>query len=117
MTKTNPPRNELPDYFCGRLIYQDDDDDACQWVVYDGDKKQRFTSRKAAEQWCVKHAYNVTRDDVGLLFLAHSRVTSAHNVLREIAPRFCDEHLRIETLSVQLRRIADEIDTITSKHL
>lgn len=59
MSSYPPPRKVahidekwLPDYYLGRLIWEDTTSgDACRWVIYDGMTQQRFTTRAAAERW------------------------------------------------------------------
>lgn len=42
----------LPDYYFGQLIYFDEfGEDSCRWVIYDGLRKWRFPTKKAAMRW------------------------------------------------------------------
>lgn len=109
--------NNLPDYFQGRLIYELDDGDACRWVVYDGDKMQRFPTRKKAEKWCTEHSKKVSREELEILILATTRLTSSYQNLDRVAPKFVEEREVIEGLALALRQVADKLDTIISRHV
>lgn len=107
----------IPDYFMGRLIYELDDGDSCRWAVYDGDKVQRFLTRERAEEWCVEHTKDVSREEKEKLKLAVARITSSYKLLDKVAPLFIDEREVLEGLALALRQVADKIDTITARYV
>ena len=109
--------NSLPDYFCGRLIYELDDGDACRWVVYDGDTQQRFPTRKAAEKWCLRHVYSVNEADLGLLSLTIARLTSVYRTLDRLAAVMTDEKVTLEAIALSLRKATELLDHIQAKYV
>ena len=123
MCKSTPPHDysgamsSVPDYFCGRLIYELDDGDACKWVVYDGNTKQRFPTRADAEKWCLAHAYMCTRNDLGKLMLCQARLSTVHQALNTLAEAFTDERVNLQLISVNVRRYADQLDNIISRYV
>ena len=119
---TPPPSStmtdkDVPDYFCGRLIYRDDTD-AMRYVVYDGSEKHRFASRAAAEVWCIENSYRLSDDAVYALIRAYEHTVIAANVLRRFVEQYgSSDKTELEAISVALRRVADRIDTITSQYI
>lgn len=109
--------NSVPDYFCGRLIYELDDGDACKWVVYDGNTKQRFPTRADAEKWCLQHAYACSKNDLGKLMLCQARLSTVHQALNLLAEVFTEERVSLQLISVNVRRYADQLDTIISRYV
>lgn len=123
MSKLTPPHEVpdslcgIPDYFCGRLIYQLDDGDACRWVVYDGDTQQRFPTRQAAEKWCLKHVYSANEADLGLLSLTVARLTSVYRTLDRLAAVMTDERVTLESIALNVRKTAEMLDNIQAKYV
>lgn len=109
--------NGVPDYFCGRLIYYDDSE-AMKFVVYDGVNKVRFTSRAAAEKWCVQKASELQTEALGEIMRAFHHLSRASMVLRQLNTKYpMDEREQLEAISVSARRMADALDTIVSKYI
>ena len=119
--QTPPPATDglasVPDYFCGRLIYEVDDGDSCRWVVYDGNDKHRFPTRGQAEKWCVQHQLEVSDEDVSALMLAYARATSVYKNLDKLAAVFCDDKDMLQAIALNIRVNADKIDTIIAKYV
>ena len=119
--QTPPPADDrlsgIPDYFCGRLIYETDDGDSCRWVVYDGNNKQRFPSRQAAEKWCISHSYQATTEDISKVMLNYARLVSVYKSLDSLACVLTDERATLQGMALTLRRLADKLDNITAKYV
>lgn len=114
-----PPRSsfdELPDYYCGRLILKDTtSDDNCRWIVYDGRQSIRCVSKTAAYRVAAEQA-NATNDTaIYQLMAAHHAATRASDAAQKAADESADIRIACEQISVNLRRIADQIDTIISQ--
>lgn len=108
---------DVPDYFCGRLIYYDDTE-AMKFVVYDGVRKLRFTTRAAAEKWCVQKACALQPEALGEIMRAFHHLARASIVLRQLNTKYpMDEREQLEAISVSARRMADALDTIVSKYI
>ena len=108
---------DVPDYFFGRLIYQDDTD-AMRYVVYDGSEKHRFATRAAAEVWCVENSYRLSDNAVHALMRAYEHAATAATVLRRFVEQYgSSDRVELEAISVALRRVADRIDTITCQYI
>lgn len=119
--QTPPPAEEklmgIPDYFCGRLIYETDDGDSCRWVVYDGTRKQRFPSRQAAEKWCTTHSYQATTEDISKIMLNYARLVSVYKSLDSLACVLIDERVMLQGMALTIRRLADKLDNINAKYV
>ena len=108
--------NSIPDYFAGRLIYYDGiSDETMRWVVYDGHRKVRFTTRAAAEKFAAEEAANFKNDLMERLFLANLYADKARQAL-DAAATFAPENLKltIEKLALGFRKGNDLIDKITA---
>lgn len=123
MKPTPPPqqftmdRNDVPDYYCGRLIFYDDSE-AMHYVVYDGLKKVRFATRTAAEKFCIEKAYEIQTEAFGEISRAFHHLTRASIVLRQLNLKYpMDERVQLESISVNARRMADALDTILAKYI
>lgn len=119
MAIQTPPRStfeELPDYYCGRLILKDTSgEDNCRWIVYDGRQSIRCVSKTAAFRLAAEQA-NATNDTaIYHLMLAHHAATRASDAAQKAADECADIRIACEQISVNLRRIADQIDTIISQ--
>ncbi len=107
---------EPPDYFAGRLIYYDAiSPETMRWVVYDGHRKVRFTSRRAAEGWCVAESQKTNSEVIVRLMGAYLFADKAKQAL-EAAASFANElRQEIESYALEIRKISDKIDTIIAK--
>lgn len=109
--------NSKPDYFAGRLIYYDAiSPETMRWVVDDGHRKVRFTSRRSAERWCVAESQNTNSDLIARLTAAMLFADKAKQAL-EAAATFAPETLKqtIEKLALDIRKVNDQIDFITAQ--
>lgn len=110
-------RNDVPDYYCGRLIFYDDSE-AMRYVVYDGVNKVRFATRAAAEKFCIEKACEVQTEALGEIYRAFHHLTRASVILRQLNLKYpMNEREQLETISVNVRRMADALDTITAKYI
>lgn len=107
---------EPPDYFAGRLIYYDDiSPETMRWVVYDGHRKIRFTSRRAAERWCAAESLKIHSEVIDRLMVAYLYADKAKQAL-EAAASFANEmRQEIEFYALEIRKISDKIDTIIAQ--
>lgn len=106
--------NSIPDYFAGRLIYYDGiSAETMRWVVYDGHRKVRFTTRAAAEKFAAAEAAKFENEFIERLFLANLYADKAKSAL-EVAATFAPENLKqtIELLALDIRKVYDKIDII-----
>lgn len=107
---------EAPDYFAGRLIYYDDiSPETMRWIVYDGHRKIRFTSRRAAERWCAAESLKVHSEVIDRLMVAYLYADKAKQAL-DAAASFANElRKEIEFYALEIRKISDKIDTIIAQ--
>lgn len=108
--------NSIPDYFAGRLIYYDGiSAETMRWIVYDGHRKVRFTTRAAAEKFAAEEAAKSENDFMERLFLANLYADKARKAL-DAAATFAPENLKqtIEKLALGIRKANDLIDKITA---
>lgn len=117
MTKNKeftPPRDELPEYFLGRLIYFDDlSGDQMKWVVYDGRQKVRCVSRKSAEEYCRQMVAKVHPAVNEKLWRIIEHIDTAWQELDKAAQFYpVDARLELERKSLELRMIGQRVDTI-----
>lgn len=116
-----PPtsNHELPRYFCGRLIYYDQDtDNRMQWVVYDGANVNRFTSEKAAEMWCLKNGVRLSHQTVQALQYASYKLYQASDSLDKCAAQMPqNDKILTEDVSVTLRRCADRLQMVVNHYI
>lgn len=122
MNKSPPPRevlNELPDYYLGHLIFYDDrDDDAMRWVVYDGRTKVRCISKAAAEKYISKKVADISETEIYDTMIAHHHLMRAWKSLDQAAiDSKVEDKLWLELVSVEVRRITDKIDTFISQRI
>lgn len=114
-----PPRNsfdELPDYYCGRLILKDNQsDDNCRWIVYDGRQYIRCVSKTAAYRLAAEQA-NATNDTaIYHLMAAQHAASRASEAAQRAADESAEIRIQCEEISVKLRLLADKLDTIISQ--
>lgn len=104
---------EVSDYYMGRLIINDDNpDETMHWVVYDGLQRVRCTSKAAAMRYCQERALGVTEDAIQGLMLAYDKIRNGYMQLDKLARMVpAVDRPTIETISVNVRRIADQLDT------
>lgn len=108
---------DVPDYFCGRLIYFDDSE-AMHYVVYDGVNQHRFATRQDAEKWCLQMVDEVMPSAIAECMRAYHHLTRASITLRELKRRYpMEESELLELISVNSRRLADKLDDIISKYI
>lgn len=108
---------DVPDYFCGRLIFIDETN-SMRYVVYDGHSRHQFPTRAAAERWCIEQAGSVTDDALAELMRAQAHASKAAAILRTAVERYpYTESVDIEAIGVNVRRMADKIDEIVSKYI
>lgn len=117
MEPTPPPvhTKPLPDYYLGMLLYYDDEsDDNCRWVVYDGHSRTRCVSRKSAidliSATVLGQAEAKTRS-----FLLDARMSFAHAMHQLDNAALHSEglqRLRLSRTAVKIRPVLVEIDNI-----
>ena len=122
MNKSTPPRevlNELPDYYLGHLIFYDNgDDDAMRWVVYDGRTKVRCISKAAAEKYISEKVADISETEIYETMIAHHHLKRAWKALNKAAnDSKVEDKLWLELKSVEVRRIAAQIDTFISQRI
>lgn len=108
--------NSIPDYFAGRLIYYDGiSAETMRWVVYDGHRKVRFTTRAAAEKFAAEEAAKFENEVFERLFLASLYADKAQKAL-DAAATFASDALKseLESNALAIRKIVDKIDLITA---
>lgn len=119
---TTPPRdvlNELPDYFLGCLIFWDNDEgDNMRWICYDGRTKYRCATRAAAEA-CARQLKGVaTHEQIGHLTSAHHFLTRAwKSIDKAAAESDINTRLWLELKAVEVRKLADAVDTLISQKI
>lgn len=113
-TNNLPPPNDLPEYYLGRLIlYEPLARDACKWVVYDGVHKVRCASRQSALSYCEETSVNMPYKLQEGLTAAYTRIMHACGKLESVGERYGGENTAyIQHLALQLRLLADRIDTL-----
>lgn len=122
MDNSTPPREvlkDLPDFYLGCLIfYEDTPDNAMKWICYDGRQKYRCISRQAAES-CARQLYKLTtKEGVGHLFTAHHFLTRAYKAIDKAAAESdIETRLWLELKAVEVRKLADAIDLLTSQKI
>lgn len=106
--------DELPDFVAGQLIYYDPDD-GCHWVVYDGEHRNKFASRKAAERFCIERVSKVNNAQVGVLLAAQFRTRQVSDRLGEFfVASDLDRTRQVHAIGADLRRISDNLDKIAA---
>lgn len=108
----------LPDYIGGRLLFYDEfSDDNMRYVVYDGYRKIRFISRKAAEKWIMEQVTGGSQECVECAMIAQMHLDRAWRALHNASNHANNADLKIqfESYSVNTRRICDETDKIISQ--
>lgn len=97
----------------GRLIINDDNpNETMHWVVYDGFQRVRCTSKAAAMRYCQERALDVTDDAIHGLMLAYDKIRNGYMQLDKLAAMVpAVDRPTIETISVNVRRVADQLDT------
>ena len=122
MNKSTPPRevlNELPDYYLGHLIFYDDrENDAMHWVVYDGRTKVRCVSKAAAEKYISEKVADISETEINHSMIAHHHLTRAWKALDRAAnDSEVEDKIWLELVSVEVRKIADKVDTFISQRI
>lgn len=115
---TPPPRdNSLPDYIAGKLVYKDvNSDDNMRYVVYDGRTRIRFMTWHQAVSWCVHQAYDYDNEFVYNATTVYHKLLTTGNHLEKLAGQSRPEDkILLEQLSVNVRKIADYLDTFISQ--
>lgn len=110
---------DLPDYYMGRLIIHDEDsDDNMRWIVYDGLTQVRCVSKTAAMMYIQEHALKVNDDALHYLYIEHDRLRRSYMHLDDIAAMLpAADRPTIEAISVNLRKIADSLDTYLAQQV
>lgn len=121
-TITTPPRevlNDLPDYYLGCLIYYDDTpDNTMRWICYDGHTKYRCISQPAAMNCAAQLNKIATDKQIGHLTLSHHFLTRAWKTLdMAAAASDIETRLWLELKSVEVRKLADALDTLISQKI
>lgn len=119
---TTPPRevlNELPDYFLGCLIYHDDrEGNTMRWICYDGRTKYRCATRASAEACARRIAGYATDEQIGHLITAYHFLTRAWRTIDKAAAESdVNTRLWLELKAVEVRKLADAIDTLISQKI
>lgn len=119
---TTPPHevlNELPDYYLGCLIYHDDEEDnAMRWICYDGRTKYRCATRSAAEACARKITRLATDEQIGHLTTSFHFLTRAWRAIDKAAAESdVNTRLWLELKAVEVRKLADAIDTLISQKI
>ena len=110
---------DLPDYYMGRLIIHDvDSADNMRWIVYDGLTQVRCVSKTSAMKYIQEHALMVNDDALHYLYIEHDRLRRSYMHLDEIAAMLpAADRPTIEGISVNLRKIADSLDTYLAQQV
>ena len=103
---------DIPDYYLGCLLYYDDEtDDNCRWVVYDGHNKIRCTSRQSAVDYITHLRLDRSEEVTRLLVSARLLVNKASEQLHRSATLVTGpQQLLFEQLSARLRPFVVELD-------
>lgn len=116
MNKSTPPPTivctDVPDYYLGKLLYYDDDsDDNCRWVVYDGYNKIRCPTRSAAIDYISKTSLSTNDETRRQLLSARLHLNRAMMALDKAADQSAGvEKLQYARLAVRLRPTLVDID-------
>lgn len=118
MNKTPPPPDQLydnvPDYILGKLLYYDQDsDDNCRYVVYDGARKVRCATRKDAIAYIQSTVLKNDSEAQRLTLSARAHIQKALEELDKAATRTGANSLVLARLSVKLRPYIVELDNLT----
>ena len=129
MKNLPPPRDrwlshqdasELPDFVCGRLIYYDSNPlhrETMRWVVYDGIKKVRCSTKQSAISYAVSQANRFNHEH--LIDLANSIAMIRQGIAKaeKVAnAQPADVRQRIERLTLQLRLTTDQLYKLYELH-
>jgi hypothetical protein len=108
---------ELPDYYCGQLIWKEEGN-SLAWCVYDGNQIDRFQTRELAERFALARHGTVTDDCIGRLMQIYYRINTCNQALHREAgiapPPF---NISLEKISARLAHQRDELDKIISQML
>lgn len=115
MDKSTPPPivcTDIPDYYLGKLLYYDDDsDDNCRWVVYDGQNKIRCPTRSAAIDYISQTSLSTNDETRRQLLSARLHLNRAMSALDKAADLSAGvEKLQYARLAVRLRPTLVDID-------
>lgn len=111
--------DDLPDYAFGRLIYRDDvTHDNMRWIVYDGRQYVRCISKKAAYHLAATQANAIGAEPIHFLMVGHHHLTRGFNAIDKGASIMPVElKIECEAIALQVRRLADKIDSIIAQNL
>ena len=111
--------DDIPDYAFGRLIYYDGvSEDNCRWIVYDGRQYVRCTSKTAAYKFAAEQANAVGSECIHFLMVGHHHLTRGYKAIDRAAAMMPVElKLECEAIALQVRRLADKIDSIIAQNL
>lgn len=108
---------ELPDYYCGVLIYKEEGH-SLPWCIYDGNNIIHFQSRELAERYAIERNGKVTDDCIGRLMQIYYRINTCNQALHREAgiapPPF---NISLEKISARLAHQRDDLDEIISQML
>lgn len=107
-----PYATDLPDYYLGCLLYYDEDsEDNCRWVVYDGHNKIRCPTRSSAIDFIAQQRLDMSDEVVRLVVSARLFVNKASKQMHRAAQLATGpQQLLFEQLSVRLRPFVVELD-------
>lgn len=103
---------DLPDYYLGCLLYYDDEsEDNCRWVVYDGHNKIRCPSRSSAIDYIAQQRLDLSDEVARLVVSARLLVNKASKQMHRAAQLSTGpKQLLFEQLSARLRPFVVELD-------
>ena len=106
---------ELPDYYCGQLIWKEEGN-SLPWCLYDGRQIDRFQSRELAERYALARAGKLSDDAIGRLMQIYFRINTCNQALHResiLAPP--PVNIYLEKISARLAHERDDLDQIISK--
>lgn len=108
-----PWYDDIPDYVLGKLLYYDQDsDNACRWIVYDGAQKIRCATRKDAIRYIQMTVLHQDNEAQRLTISARAYIQKALEQLDKAATKTSTNSLLLERLSVKLRPFVVDLDNL-----
>lgn len=108
-------RDQRPDYYLGFLIFYDElNQDACKWVVYDGTSRVRCPTRASAVNY-ITDRYNARRGAGIQTHVIDARISLNHAITQlDAAANMCGgvEMLHLQRLAARLKPVLVDIDSI-----
>lgn len=110
-----PPADvcSVPDYILGKLMYYDDQtDDNCRWVVYDGAQKVRCATRRDAIRYIQSTVLCNDSEAQRLVVSARVYINRALQQLDKAATLTASNSLVLARLSARLRPFVVDLDNL-----